>query len=138
MKKPLALFLALALSAPALAWAQTATLQHASTAALATSLVVETNPQHVLSAFGCTGVAGAAAGYCVAYNAASVPSTGSLTGAQVLDVCYFAASAAGCSFSRIPFGAMYSQGIVILLTSATSPLTYTTGTDTAFIWADYN
>jgi hypothetical protein len=137
MKKlALAAALWLGLSAAA-ALAQTATLLHASSNALGNNLLVETNPQHVLSAFGCTAIAGGTTGTCIAYNAATVPGTGSLTGAQVIDSCQIT-SAAGCSFSRIPLGAEYSTGIVILLSSAVTPFTYTTGTLTGFLWADYN
>jgi hypothetical protein len=120
------------------AFAQTASLLHASSPSLGTSLLVESNPQHTLSAFGCTAITGGAAGYCVAYNSASVPSTGALTGAQVLDTCQFGTTAVGCSFTRNPLATEYTLGIVILVTSAATPLTYTTGTDTAFVWADYN
>lgn len=117
--------------------AQTASLLHASTASLANNLLVEANPQHVLSAFGCAAIAGGTAGTCIAFNAATVPGSGSLTGAQVLDACEFN-SVVGCTFSRIPQGTEYSQGIVILLSSALTPYTYTTGTITGFLWADYN
>lgn len=118
--------------------AQTASLTHASSQSLGTSLVVEANPNHVLSAFGCTAITGGAAGFCVAYSGATVPGTGALTAANVIDYCWFPTTAQGCSFSRIPLGAIYQAGIVILLTSAASPFTYTTGTDTGALWADYN
>lgn len=120
------------------AFAQTALFSHASTTALGTSLVVESNPQHVLASFNCTAVAGGAAGYCVAYNAAAVPSTGALTGAAVLDSCYFGTTPAGCSINYTPGGIEFSAGIIILLTSASSPYTYTTGVDTGAISANYN
>jgi hypothetical protein len=60
-----------------------------------------------------------------------------LTGTLVLDFCYFDTTARGCSLSRIPLAANYSAGITILLTSAVTPYTYTTGTDTGAISADY-
>lgn len=123
----------LAAACPALP--QTAT-NHASTTALGTSLLVKTIAGALLG-FNCTGIAGAAAGFCVAYNSATVPSTGALTGAQVLDFCYFDTTARGCSLSRLPMAASYSNGIVILITSAASPYTYTTGTDTGAISADF-
>lgn len=116
--------------------AQTAT-NHAATTALGTSLVVK-NYAGALAGFNCSSITGGAAGFCVAYNASSVPSTGALTGTQVLDFCYFDTTARGCSLSRIPLAASYSTGIVILMTSASSPYTYTTGTDTGAISADYN
>lgn len=82
-------------------------------------------------------VVGGAAGFCIVYNAATAPSTGALTGAQVLDNCQFVAGSPGCSLSRIPIPRQYGTGIVILVSSAATPFTYTTGTDTAFISADY-
>jgi hypothetical protein len=122
----------LALAIPA--FAQTPT-NHASTTALGTSLVVKTYGGALLG-FNCTAITGGSAGFCVAYNAAAVP-TGSLVAAQVLDSCYFDTTARGCSLSRLPMAASYSNGIVILMTSASTPYTYTTGTDTGFISADF-
>ena len=114
-----------------------AALSHASTtAATATSLVAKASAGN-LYGFNCTGVAGGAAGYCVAYNGSSAPGAGALTGTLVLDFCYFDTTARGCSLSRIPLGVQYSTGIVLLVTSATTPYTYTTGTDTAAISVDY-
>lgn len=113
-----------------------AEISHASTTALGTSLVAKATAGN-LYGYNCTAITGGAAGYCIAYNGTAAPATGALTGANVLDVCYFGSSPAGCSLSRIPLGATYSAGIVILVTSAATPFTYTTGTDTAFISADY-
>lgn len=111
------------------------TVSHASTTALANSLAVKAAPG-TLFGFNCSGVAGAAAGYCIAYNATVAPGGGALTGSLVLDICYFDTTARGCSLARnSPIS--YSAGIVILVTSATTPFTYTTGTDTAFVSADY-
>jgi hypothetical protein len=113
-------------------------LSHASGASAAiTSLVAKASAGN-LYGYNCTGVAGAAAGFCVAYNGTTAPSTGALTAANVLDYCYFGTTAAGCSLSRIPLAVNYSTGIVILVTSAATPYTYTTGTDTAAITADYD
>lgn len=112
-------------------------LAHIGVTALGNSLVVK-QTKGSLAGFNCTGIAGGAAGFCIAYNSASVPGTGALTGAQMIDACYFDTSARGCSLSRLPLAAFYSNGIVILMTSAASPFTYTTGTDTGFISADYN
>jgi hypothetical protein len=120
------------------ALAQTALFSHANSLSLGTSLVVETKPQHVLAYFNCTGVVGGAAGWCIAYNGVAAPNTGSLTGALVLDACYFDTSGAGCLINYSPGGIEFSLGITILVTSASSPFTYTTGTDTAFISANYN
>jgi hypothetical protein len=111
-------------------------LSHASVSSLGTSLVAKASAGN-LYGYNCTAITGAAAGYCIAYNATSAPSTGALTGSLVLDACSFNGSPAGCSLSRIPMGVNYSAGIVILLTTAVTPFTYTTGTDTAFISADY-
>jgi len=121
-----------------LAFAQAAIYLHASNSSLGTSLLVDANPDARLAGFNCSSITGGAAGYCVAYNSASVPSTGALTGAQVLDWCYFDATPRGCSLSRVPGNVKYSNGIIILLTTAASPFTYTTGTDTGSISADYN
>lgn len=112
------------------------TASHASTTALANNLNVKAAAGGLLG-FNCTSITGGAAGYCVAYNGASTPGTGALTGANVLDFCYFDTSPRGCSLSRIPVSVSYSAGIQILVTSATTPYTYTTGIDTAAISADY-
>src|SRR5574340_727338 len=109
--------------------------QHVVSGALGNSLIVKASAG-VLLGFNCTGVTGGAAGYCVAYNSGTVPGTGALTGAQVLDACYFGTTANGCALLRTPFPVPYSNGIVILVTTAASPLTYTTGTATALITAD--
>jgi hypothetical protein len=121
--------------APVAAHAQAAT-NHIAAPSLGTSLIVKPGTGALLG-FNCTGIAGGAAGFCVAYNSATVPSTGALTGAQVLDFCYFDTTARGCSLSRLPMAASYSTGIVILMTSAITPYTYTTGTDTGAISADF-
>jgi hypothetical protein len=109
---------------------------HSSVTALANNLVAK-NAAGTLFGFYCNAIAGGAAGYCIAYNGASAPGTGALTGANVLDACYFDTTARGCSLSRIPIGVAYGTGIVILVSSAVTPFTYTTGVDTAFISADY-
>jgi hypothetical protein len=114
----------------------TSALSHASVTALGNSLVVKASAGN-LYAFNCSAIAGAAAGNCIAYNGTAAPGTGALTGANVLDSCNFDTTTKGCSLSRIPMGVNYSTGIVILVSSAASPFTYTTGTDTAFISADY-
>lgn len=111
------------------------TVSHASVTSLGTSLVVKASAG-TLSGFNCTAITGGAAGYCVAYNATAAPGTGALTGSLVLDSCFFDTTARGCSLARLSPVA-YSAGIVILVTSAVTPFTYTTGTDTAFVSADY-
>lgn len=114
----------------------TAALSHASTTALGTSLVAKATPGN-LYAFNCTGIVGAAAGYCIAYNGTAAPGAGALTGANVLDFCFMDTTAKGCSLSRIPMAANYSAGIVVLISSAASPYTYTTGVLTGAITADF-
>ena len=116
-------------------------VQHAASTGLVTSLLVKASlngaPVNLLN-FNVTGIAGGAAGFAVAYNSATVPATGALTGAQVLDYCYFDTTARGCSLSRSPTSIPFTQGVVILITSAASPYTYTTGTLTGAIEADFN
>ena len=112
------------------------TSSHAHVTSLGTSLVVKASAGNLLG-FYCNAITGGATGYCIAYNATSAPSTGALTGASVLDSCYFDGTAGGCSLSRIPTSIAASTGIVILLSSASTPFTYTTGTDTGFIAAEY-
>ena len=115
--------------------AVTAAITHTSTTALATTLNAK-NTSAQLFGFNCTAITGGAAGFCIAYNGATTPSTGALTGANVLDFCYFDTTARGCSLGRAPTSAPYSAGVQILVTSAATPYTYTTGTDTAAISAD--
>lgn len=112
-------------------------LSHASVTSLGTSLVLKASAGQ-LTGFNCTGIAGATAGYCIAYNGTTAPSTGALTGANVLDACYFDTTARGCSLIHVNGSIAYSTGIVILMSSATTPFTYTTGTNTGFISGDYN
>lgn len=116
--------------------AMTATaLAPASVSALGTSVVGKASAGN-LYGFYCNAITGGSAGYCIAYNATAAPSPGALTGSLVLDTCYFN-TPAGCSLSRMggPSRA-YSAGVTILLSSAATPFTYTTGTDTGFISAD--
>jgi hypothetical protein len=87
--------------------------------------------------FNCTAISGAAAGFCVAYNGAATPGTGALTAANVLDFCFMDTTARGCSLTRIPMYINYSAGIQILITSAATPYTYTTGVLTGAIEADF-
>ncbi len=113
-----------------------ATMSHANVASLGASLVAKNSPGN-LAAFNCAAITGGAAGFCIAYNATSEPSAGALTGSLVLGVCYFDTTSKGCSLTHLPDSIAASVGIVILITTAASPLTYTTGTDTAYIEADY-
>lgn len=111
-------------------------LSHASTTTLGTSLVVS-NSDANLYAYNCSAITGGSGGFCIAYNGSSVPGTGALTGANVLDFCFFGSTSQGCSFSRIPMAVNYGTGIVILISTAATPYTYTTGTATGAITADY-
>jgi hypothetical protein len=111
-------------------------VSHAASSGLVNNLSVKASSGN-LYGFNCTGIAGAAAGFCVAYAGATTPGTGALTAANVLDYCYFDTTARGCSLTHAPNSVAYSGGIQILVTSAASPFTYTTGTDTAAVSADY-
>lgn len=112
------------------------TIPHASNNSLTNNLTVKT-ARGALVNYNCTAITGGSAGFCVAYDSAFVPPTGALSGANVIDVCYFDTSARGCSFARLSAGPDYVNGIQILVTTAATPFTYTTGTATAFIEADY-
>jgi len=114
----------------------TAALSHASTTALGTSLVASATAAN-LYAYNCSGITGGSAGFCIVYNGSSAPGTGALTGANVLDYCFFGTTPQGCSLSRIPMMVNYSTGIVVLISTASSPFTYTTGTATGAITVDY-
>lgn len=122
---------ALALAVCGVAWAQS--ISHIATAALANSLVVKAGPGSLYNV-NCTSVAGNAAGYCVVINATVAPSTGAIV---PVDFCYIA-NAGGCSLWHTGGPLNFSTGIVVLITTASSPYTYTTGTDTAAIGVDFN
>ena len=112
------------------------TVLHANSTSLVNALSVKTSAGDLLG-FNCTGITGASAGFCIAYNATAAPATGPLSGSLVLDFCWFDTTSRGCSLGRAPTQVAYSAGIQILVTSATSPYTYTTGVDTAAVSADY-
>ena len=111
-------------------------VQHGSVTALGTSLVLKNSAGNAYS-YNCTAITGGAAGFCIGYNGTAAPAPGALTGANVLDACYFPAGVAGCSLRHGLIPANYSAGIVILVTSALTPFTYTTGVNTAFISGDF-
>lgn len=71
-------------------------------------------------------------GYCVLYNGAAAPGTGALTAANVLAFQLLPASGYCDLRSNPPIAA--STGAVVLLTSASTPYTYTTGTITGGIY----
>lgn len=110
-------------------------LNHNQTSTTASSLIVKASAGN-LNGANCTGIAGAAAGYCVVINATTAPTNGATI--TPLDACYFDTTPRGCSLAHINGSINFSTGIVVLVTSAASPFTYTSGTDTAFIEADYN
>lgn len=73
----------------------------------------------------------ATAGWLIIVNQTTVPTTGALTG--VVDFCYLPANGQ-CGINSKPGPpTAYSTGLVALISSAASPLTYTTGTVTAVI-----
>jgi hypothetical protein len=111
-------------------------VSHLSTSSLANVLSAKGTAGY-LSGFNCSAITGGSAGFCIAYNSATTPSAGALTGSLVLDFCSFDNSVHGCSLGREPMQVAYSAGIQILVTTASSPYTYTTGTDTAAISADF-
>lgn len=113
----------------------TGALSHASTTALATSLVAKATPGNLFG-YNCSAIAGTGTGMCIVYNATAAPAPGALTGSLVLDFCYISGPG-GCSLNRIPMAVNYSAGITVLLSSAASPYTYTTGVLTGAITADY-
>lgn len=113
-------------------------LSHLSGASASITSLVLKNTSGNLYDFNCSAITGGVAGFCIAYNGASAPSTGALTAGNVIDFCEFGTTAAGCSFSRIPMAVNASSGIVILISSASTPYTYTTGTLTGAIEGDYD
>jgi hypothetical protein len=110
------------------------TVSHAATTALAASLSVKTTAG-ALFGFNCTAITGGAAGFCVVVNSATTPTAGAAI--TPLDFCSFDTTARGCSLGRSPSQVAYSAGIQILVTSAASPYTFTTGVDTAAITGDF-
>jgi hypothetical protein len=73
------------------------------------------------------------AGYCILYNGTTAPSTGALTAANVLAFQRLPASTyCDWNATNIPIAA--STGAVVLVSSAVTPFTYTTGTITAAIY----
>jgi hypothetical protein len=111
-----------------------ATMAHTTTGALAASLVAKGSAGN-LGAFNCTAITGGAAGYCIAINAISAPTSGSAI--TPISVCMFDTTTRGCSISRLPDTILMGTGIVILLSTNASPYTFTSGADTGFIEADY-
>lgn len=111
------------------------TVPHASSIGTVAALAAKGSSGFLLG-FNCTGISGGAAGFCVGYNSATTPSAGALTATAVLDFCFFDTTTRGCSLGRAPSQVAYSAGIQILVTTATSPYTYTTGASAA-VSADF-
>lgn len=75
----------------------------------------------------------ATGGYCILYNGTAAPSTGALTAANVLAFQILPASGyCDWAAANVPIAA--STGAVVLVSSAATPFTYTTGTVTASIY----
>lgn len=70
-------------------------------------------------------------GYCILYNAVAAPAPGALTAGLVLDFQLLPASGY-CDVPESP-PVLASVGAVVLITSAATPFTYTTGVITAAI-----
>jgi hypothetical protein len=111
-------------------------LSHAISTSLDTVLIAIDVPSN-LYGFNCSAITGGASGYCIAYNGTSEPAPGALDPTKVLDFCYFGDTPRGCSLSRIPLAVQYSAGIVILISSASTPYTYTDNVLTGAITVDY-
>ena len=107
---------------------------HGATSALAASLVLKASAGNLYSV-NATAITGGAAGYLVVINATSAPTNGAAI--TPLDFCYFGANPAGCSLSHGHIPINYSAGMVALITTAASPYTYTSGTDTGAISGDF-
>jgi hypothetical protein len=73
------------------------------------------------------------AGFLVGYNAISNPSDGALTAALVIDCVALPASGTAVIDNQPGPGTNYTAGIVVVLTSAASCYTKTTGTVAGFI-----
>lgn len=111
--------------------AKAQTVSHYKSGALEAGAIAK-NTGGALYGFYCTAIAGATAGTCSIMDSATVPSTGAVT---PIDSCAFT-SAAGCSIYRvIPFRT--TNGVVVILSSATTPFTYTTGTATGYLGVDW-
>jgi hypothetical protein len=109
-------------------------VSHAATSALAATLVAKAAAGN-LYGFYCNAITGVASGQCIAYNSATAPATGALTGTLVLDSCAFISSA-GCSLTHAPNSVVFGTGIVVIISAANNPFTYTAGA-TGFIGVDY-
>lgn len=75
----------------------------------------------------------ATTGYCILYNATAAPGTGALTAGLVLAFQLLPASGY-CDWTASNAPIVASAGAVVLISSATTPFTYTTGVITAAIY----
>lgn len=111
-------------------------LTHAATSAVTNNLIIKAS-SGILFGFNCTAISGGTAGFCIAYNATTPGAPGALIGTQVLDSCFFDTTARGCSLSHLDHAVSYSNGIIIIMTTASTPFTWTSGSANGFISADY-
>lgn len=115
---------------------QPPTILHPVSAGIVSSFIAKASAG-ALYGYNCTAITGGAAGFCVAYNSATAPvANGPLTAAAVLDFCYFDTTARGCSLSHVGLSPTYSNGMVIIITTATSPYTTITSVATGAISVD--
>lgn len=101
-----------------------------------TSLVLKASPTSAAGgvAYFHAENATAAVGYCVLYNATAAPGAGALTAGLVLGFQALPAQPGYCDFDSRALPVAASAGAVVLLTSAVTPYTYTTGTITGSIY----
>lgn len=72
------------------------------------------------------------AGFLIAYNANAAPATGGLTPTLVLD-CVRLPASGSAQINESTFGKRFSAGIILLVSSGSDCVTYTTGSITAFL-----
>lgn len=111
-------------------FAATPTVSPANTA---TSLVLKASPSTVGVQSFHAETTGSAAGFCVLYNGTAAPGTGALTAANVLAFQSFPSNG-WCDWTATSNAITASIGAVVLVTSAATPFTYTTGVVTAAIY----
>jgi hypothetical protein len=75
----------------------------------------------------------ATGGYCILYNGTTAPGTGALTAANVLAFQLLPASGY-CDWTATNAPIAASAGAVVLISSAATPFTYTTGVITASVY----
>lgn len=98
-----------------------------------TSLVLKSSPTTTGVQYFHAENATSTGGYCILYNGTTAPSTGALTAANVLAFQILPASGY-CDWTATALAITASAGAVVLVSSAATPYTYTTGTVTASIY----